>query len=258
MPSWSATRRASSTSATEQQPESDAPPHSFRVAPTTRSAAVAVGDAGRRPPTSRHRRTWPPAPAWPSVSQLGDRARHDGQGHGRCRVTGGGGPSEKRMPVAASTASKPMARQARGWPRRRRSNRRRRPNGHAGLVEQDDQRLALHAGEAHVQMAGHPARAGRPVSTAPGTDRQEAVAQPVAASGHPWRSGCRSVDEVAARAAAMPTMPATLWVPLRRSRSWPPPWISGRRRSPWRTTRAPTPFGPPNLWALTATRSAAA
>src|ERR1700728_911891 len=35
MPSCWATRRASSTSATEQHPESDGPPHSLRVAPTT-------------------------------------------------------------------------------------------------------------------------------------------------------------------------------------------------------------------------------
>src|SRR5580692_12897958 len=35
MPSIWATRRASSTSATEQQPESDTPPQSFNVAPTT-------------------------------------------------------------------------------------------------------------------------------------------------------------------------------------------------------------------------------
>jgi hypothetical protein len=35
MPSWSATRRASETSASEQHPESPAPPHSFIVAPTT-------------------------------------------------------------------------------------------------------------------------------------------------------------------------------------------------------------------------------
>ena len=35
MPSCWATRRASSTSATEQQPESEGPPHSLSVAPTT-------------------------------------------------------------------------------------------------------------------------------------------------------------------------------------------------------------------------------
>ena len=56
----------------------------------------------------------------------------------------------------------------------------------------------------------------------------------------------------------MDTMPATLWVPLLRSRSWPPPWRMGWTTVPSRTTRAPTPLGPPNLWALIATRSAPA
>src|SRR5207302_4962839 len=63
---------------------------------------------------------------------------------------------------------------------------------------------------------------------------------------------------VACIAAAIPAIPATLYVPLRRSRSWPPPWMIGRTETPSRTTRAPTPLGPPNLWALTATRSASA
>ena len=52
----------------------------------------------------------------------------------------------------------------------------------------------------------------------------------------------------------MPTMPATLWVPERRSRSCPPPSMTGTSLAPWRTTRAPTPLGPPNLWAETAIR----
>ena len=44
-------------------------------------------------------------------------------------------------------------------------------------------------------------------------------------------------------AAAMPTMPATLWVPLRRSRSCPPPWSSGHGRPCRRgRTRAPDPL----------------
>ena len=56
---------------------------------------------------------------------------------------------------------------------------------------------------------------------------------------------------VTARPRPWPTMPATLCVPLRRSRSCPPPTMARReRRRRWRTTSAPTPFGPPNLWAL--------
>ena len=55
----------------------------------------------------------------------------------------------------------------------------------------------------------------------------------------------------------MAAIPATFWVPLRRSRSWPPPWMRGARGTPVRVTRAPIPLGPPNLWALMATRSTA-
>ena len=44
-------------------------------------------------------------------------------------------------------------------------------------------------------------------------------------------------------------MPATLCVPLRRSRSCPPPNISGSRFFPALITVIPTPFGPPNLCA---------
>ena len=50
-------------------------------------------------------------------------------------------------------------------------------------------------------------------------------------------------------------MPATLWVPLRRSRSCPPPTISASTAAPSRTASTPTPFGPPNLWALSDSRS---
>jgi len=58
------------------------------------------------------------------------------------------------------------------------------------------------------------------------------------------------VATVTASAAAVPTAPATLGVPLRRPRSCPPPSILGRTRAPARTTSAPLPFGPPNLCPL--------
>ena len=63
---------------------------------------------------------------------------------------------------------------------------------------------------------------------------------------------------VASAAAAIATMPATFSVPARRSRSCGPPRRMGRSTAPPRTTSAPIPFGPPNLWALTLTRSAPA
>ena len=56
-------------------------------------------------------------------------------------------------------------------------------------------------------------------------------------------------------ATAVATIPAVFWVPLRRSRSWPPPMISASTFGPPRSTRTPTPFGPPNLWALSESRS---
>ena len=60
-------------------------------------------------------------------------------------------------------------------------------------------------------------------------------------------------------AVAMPTIPATSWVPLRRPRSWPPPKTSGSIRTGRprrRTHRHPTPLGPWNLCAEKLARSA--
>ncbi len=45
----------------------------------------------------------------------------------------------------------------------------------------------------------------------------------------------------------MATTPATLTVPLLRSRSCPPPVVWVTSPVPWRTTNPPTPLGPPNL-----------
>ena len=70
------------------------------------------------------------------------------------------------------------------------------------------------------------------------------------------RRGRPSADATAA--AANPTAPATSCVPLRRSRSWPPPSSCGSMTTPPRTTRAPVPTGPPHLWDARVTRSAAA
>ena len=59
-------------------------------------------------------------------------------------------------------------------------------------------------------------------------------------------------------AVASPTAPATSWVPLRRSRSCPPPYWRGSRTTRPATASAPTPTGPPTLCALSDTRSAPA
>ena len=49
-------------------------------------------------------------------------------------------------------------------------------------------------------------------------------------------------------AAAKPAIAGGSMVPLRMSRSWPPPCTSGVTSSSRRTTSAPTPKGPPTLW----------
>src|ERR1700678_975764 len=95
MPSCWATRRASSTSATEQHPESDGPPHSLRVAPTTswpsstRSAAATEESTPPDIATSTRMRPvcHPDVPPdltghdfSGAATQRGDHPRHDGQG----------------------------------------------------------------------------------------------------------------------------------------------------------------------------------
>jgi hypothetical protein len=60
---------------------------------------------------------------------------------------------------------------------------------------------------------------------------------------------------VSTSAAAIATIPGTLCVPLRRSRSCPPPTSNGSMATPLRTTSTPMPLGPPNLCALSDIRS---
>ena len=93
MPRRRATARASSTSATEQQPESDAPPHSLRVTPTT--SWPASSERARPPRTSRPRRTSRPARARRASCRRSVRARAL-QPSGRRRA---------RRPTAASTSA---------------------------------------------------------------------------------------------------------------------------------------------------------
>ena len=59
-------------------------------------------------------------------------------------------------------------------------------------------------------------------------------------------------------AVASPTAPATSWVPLRRSRSCPPPCCRVAKGTRGLTASAPVPTGPPTLCALSDTRSAPA
>ena len=122
--------------------------------------------------------------------------------------------------------------------------RRRRRRAHPGLVEQEQQRLALDALDAArgptpatlcVARHGLDARRRR-AAASPSTSRSRSAAT---------RATVVGALGVGRRAApsAMATMPATLWVPLRRSRSWPPPTISGverRRRRARRARRRPS------------------
>src|SRR3954465_8781836 len=98
MPSCWATRRASSTSATEQQPVSLSPPHSRMGTPTTspppsanRAAAPHEATPPRPPapppPTSPRRRSWPRAPGGRSSPEL----PHGGGDHGERLVDVGVG-----------------------------------------------------------------------------------------------------------------------------------------------------------------------
>ena len=64
------------------------------------------------------------------------------------------------------------------------------------------------------------------------------------------------IGAASSAAAPQPTMAGTFSNPARRARSWSPPTSSGSRRSPRRTSSAPTPGGPPILCALTLRRSA--
>ena len=65
---------------------------------------------------------------------------------------------------------------------------------------------------------------------------------------------CRKRSWAAARAAAKPTASSTDSVPPRRPASWAPP-NKGSRLRPRRTSRAPMPRGPCNLWAAQLSRS---
>ena len=88
---------------------------------------------------------------------------------------------------------------------------------------------------------------GTALSRVPGMAAEVAVtsASPPASGPGTRAERCSSV---AAAAAAKATALTTSCVPLRRSRSCPPPICCGAMVTPVRTTSAPTPTGPPHLW----------
>ncbi len=105
-----------------------------------------------------------------------------------------------------------------------------------GLVEQEQQRLALDAFDQHVGRTGHLRLARHRLVDAvePSGDAGD---EPVTEAAIRAVSTRRSAS-VAASAAAVAMMPGTLCVPLRRSRSWPPPTMSGSIAEPCRDRRA--------------------
>ena len=245
MPSWSATRRASSTSATEQQPESEAPPHSLRVAPTTRSARGAR-PAGRRRPTSRPLRTWPPGRAPALVSQPGDQARDDGQGVVDLGV-GGGRPQREADAAPGGRRGRGPWRPARGSARGRRSSRRPRPRR-----TPRPRPAGSPAPRPPPRRSGGGAMPGHQVAAVPGLGRRRGTAASSPSASRSRRAPTRVPvatrrSAVTARAAAVATMPATLWVPLRRSRSWPPPRVTGSSGVPPRHHQRAHPLRAPEL-----------
>ncbi len=255
MSSCWATRRASSTSATQQQPVSLSPPHSRIVTPSTSwpwSSSTAAATDESTPPLIASR-TFTSPPTSPARRRGGGpRSARRRRGRGRHRRRWWLWPSEKRIapiacsfatPIAASTCDGSIA-----------------PLAHAEaalahtpcLVEQEEQRLALDALEAHVGRTGDLVGAGRPSRSLPG--RRRAARRRTGRASRSMRAlvACPLGRRSRRSASAKATMPATLCVPLRRSRSWPPPCTIGSKAHPSRTNSTPTPFGPPNLWAPTA------
>ena len=266
MPRRRATHRASSTSATEQQPESDSPPHSLSVAPTTSWPAsqrrAAATDESTPPDIATRtapRHAGAPSREW--AWRLGDRRRH--------RVTGGvdvgldGGPAE-RQPQRAGRL-RPVDADRRQHVRRllrTAGTARCRAGQHTMVVlEEEEQRLAVDRGEADVGDAGHEVITRR--SRWHRALARCSTAAPIAVTSSSRQARARSTSAcrwlAAARAAAAnATALATSCVPLRRSRSCPPPICCARIVTPVRTTSAPTPTGPPHLCEASVMRSAAA
>ena len=259
MPSWSATRRASSTSATEQQPgvglaapelEGDA-----------QDVVALLEQERRRRPTSR------PRPTWRTRTLIGPpaagRRRAGTTSRAAVDVGVGAGPAEREAQRARIACS-------RGTPMAARTC-----DGSAAPLAHDE------AAEAHT-----PAWSSRNSSASASTPWKQTWARPAARpSGR--RRRCRSPRRQGRRRAARrpggragrrrgrcPRSGGSAVRPARGGHGDDAGHVLGaaaavpllaRHRSdgrpsstPGRTTRAPTPLGPPNLWALTEMRSAPA
>src|SRR5579875_116244 len=179
MPRRSATRRASATSASEQHPESDSPPHSFKVAPTTSwpssSRRAAATEESTPPDMATSTRTG-------SVSQAPGAQLRDGTGNGLEGVVdllGPTGGAEAEAQCAACLARREadgrehvalLVRPARA----RRADR----GGDAPGVEGEEELLALDPLDEERAGARYP-QAPRDARTQAGDGGHEAVLEAV-------------------------------------------------------------------------------
>src|SRR6266545_1974330 len=115
---------------------------------------------------------------------------------------------------------------------------------------------ARRPGKRSDSSPGRPAPAGAsPLTSRPGSAARRAARRRSRSRTRRTVSPVRPARASAATA-PKPASAATGRVPERSPRSCPPPCSSGCRSRPGRTTSAPTPVGPPSLWAARASRSA--
>ena len=238
MSSCWATRRASSTSATLQQPVSLSPPHRRIVTPTTscpsRASSAAATDESTPPlmATITFTRVPPCAGAtWP-------RRRRSPSTASSTSASVVVRPSVRRSAPAAHDAvdahrGEDVRRVHRPAGARRRGRR-----ADAGLVEQVQQRLALDRPRRGRAPSRRPCRLRRDRLAEARHAGDEPGDEAIAQRGDARRPRCRARRRWPSSATARATMPATLCVPLRRSRSCPPPTMQRRRRPRPRARRA--------------------
>ena len=259
MSSCWATRRASSTSATLQQPVSLSPPHSRIVTPTTSWPSRAQQRGGdRRVDAAAHRDQHlhgVTASRGRALAQRGDgvarspstaRRRRRRWSCGRGVIRSAPAAQRRSTPIAASTCDGSIA-----------------PLAHADAADAHTPASSSRYSSASLSMPSkqHVGRAGDlggrrrrsraapgTPATSPATRRSRSAAMrtisvgPLGVGGGQRRGEWRRCRRrCACRCAAR--------APGRRRRS------AARAPTPSRTASTPTPFGPPNLWALSDSRS---
>ena len=104
----------------------------------------------------------------------------------------------------------------------------------------------------HTRWGSEPSAVGSPSRMTPSTVHARFASRSVSVRAH----AASTATSVAVTAAPKPTIAGTFSMPPRRARSCAPPTTNGGKRTPRRTSSAAAPFGPPNLCAVTDTRSA--